>query len=232
VHIAEEIDLPAANFAALARTAPNPSQTTHAVARPAPQFLQVDYTCHMAAMHWAFMDLGDNGADANVKLKAINVAGCPGCGDPPAPAHVSILHTWYGWRFCRGADRVATRAALYAAVDVGDVVIVGEPRAPAHTMVVVGKSSGPEGQCVYIRGFNNYGTLGTGAFGRYDAADRDINRDDFWHGAAGGPQVFGRAGSTSGPLHVIPYEAYSLRAAIVRANFLGAGHEMPPPAGS
>ena len=48
----------AANFAAAARQAPNPSTALH-VGAMAP-----GYVCHMAAMHWAFVDLGDTQAVA------------------------------------------------------------------------------------------------------------------------------------------------------------------------
>jgi hypothetical protein len=227
--------LPAANFAALARTAPNPSKTTHEVEGVAAGQIQVGYTCHMAAMHWAFMDLGDSGADANVRLQAINVAKCPACDRPRAEGerrghvHASILHPWYGEHFCGGARAVARRDDLYARVNVGDVVIVGEPRAPAHTMVVVQKSSWLGRRFVYIRGFNNYGTLGTGVYNQYDNADRDIDRGNFWHtgDAEGAPTVFGRAWNTGGPLHVIPYETYSDHAQAVRNRCGAAGYADP-----
>jgi hypothetical protein len=55
-------------------------------------------------------------------------------------------------------------------VEVGDVLIVGVAiQAPVHSMVVVNKRSLGGHSWVYIRGFNNVATLGTGAQLQYDA---------------------------------------------------------------
>jgi hypothetical protein len=171
----------------------------------------------MAAMHWAFMDLGDNMATAQGKVEAINRAKCVGC---VAGHHVhgSIDPNWYGQHFCSaGAVPILNRGVLYASVNVGDVVILPRPAAPMHSMIVARKSSFLGHTYVYVRGFNNTNTLGTGAFLQYDNADRDIDKAVYWH-AQGAGEVFGLSVATGGRLYKIPYLNYSASAATARAN--------------
>jgi hypothetical protein len=179
----------------------------------------------MAAMHWAFMDHGDNDAAANLKIESIIRAKCPRCVNPLGIApHGSINSNWYGAQFCNGAVAIANRAALYNAVNVGDVLILPSAVMPMHTMVVVSKSSFLGYTYVYIRGFNNVGTLGTGGFLQYDNSDRDIDVARYWHGPANGNQTFG---NTAGALLRVPYANYSANALAVRTNcqlVLGAGY--------
>ena len=201
----------AVDFIAHSRTAPNPNTANHGGG--------VVYTCHMAAMHWAFMDRGDTQAVANQRVSAVAIARCPGCNPPGGAMHPSLSYQWYSANFCTGAAPIPTRAALYNAVEPGDVLIVGpNPATAMHTMVVVGKQRMPGHSWVYVRGFNNVGTLGTGAHLQYDAHDRDIDRAALWHGAAA-PQTFG-----VGPgnyLFKVTYNDYSNRAGGIRGQCHG-----------
>ncbi|MCP4887702.1 MAG: hypothetical protein GY904_13925 [Planctomycetaceae bacterium] len=202
----------AANFANQSRRAPNPDTANHGGG--------VRYTCHMAAMHWAFMDRGDTQAVANQRVSAIAVTQCPGCANG-GPMHPSIPYAWYAGAFCGGAQRIPNRAALYGAVQVGDVLIVGGAiQAPMHTMVVVNKRSALRRTWVHIRGFNNVGTLGTGPHLAYDNNDRDIDRARYWHRGAAGDQTFGNGPGNN--LFVIPYNTYSARARVIRGQCFGA----------
>lgn len=205
--------MPALNFAAHARTGPNPDTTTHQHGGGA-----TSYICHMAAMHWAFMDLGDTQLIAQQRVEAIIRAMCRGCRDANVPMHGSIPPRWYGQHFCSGrATSIMGRGVLYATVDVGDVLILPNQMSPMHTMVVVQKSTTLGRSYVYVRGFNNFLTLGTGAHNRYDNADRDIDKASYWHNSATG-EVFGLAAATGGRLLKLPYATYSANAAVVRNN--------------
>ncbi len=199
----------ATHFAACARIAPNPWKVDHGDGIVG----ILPYTCHMAAMHWAFMDRGDFQTVAHQRLTVINRAVCPKCRNPTAFMHQAILHQWYGAHFCGGAQQILSRDALYGAVEVGDVLILGTPTAPAHSMVVVGKSKAPGHSWVYIRGFNNVGALGTGAQLQYDPQDRDIDRRALWKGS--------QFGITGNPVYRIPYVDYSNRAGIVSGQCIG-----------
>ncbi|MCY2977507.1 MAG: hypothetical protein NTU79_02430 [Planctomycetota bacterium] len=204
--------MPAVLFATHSRTAPNPNTVNHGGG------VVVVYTCHMAAMHWAFMDRGDTQAIANQKVSAVAVAQCQGCAG--GAVHPSLSYAWYSNAFCAGAQHIQNRAALYGAVNVGDVLIVGGAiQAPMHTMVVVQKRSLIGRTWVYIRGFNNVGTLGTGPHLGYDNSDQDIDRARYWHGPVGGNQTFGNGPGNN--LYVIPYNTYSNHAAIVRGQCYG-----------
>lgn len=203
----------AATFANHSRTAPNPDTANHGGG--------VRYTCHMAAMHWAFMDRGDSQAIANQRVSAVAVARCPGCLHGGA-VHASLPYQWYSNAFCGGAQHIQNRAALYGSVNIGDVLIVGAAiQAPMHTMVVVNKRSALRRTWVYIRGFNNVGTLGTGLHLAYDDSDRDIDRNRYWHGPAGGNQTFGIGPGNN--LYVIPFNTYLNRAGAVRGQCFAAG---------
>jgi len=172
----------------------------------------------MAVMHWAFLDLGDSHAQAAGRVNAIKSTVCQGC-TAGHHVHGSIAPAWYRDHFCGGAVAIPNRAALYDAVDVGDVLVT--PGAmPMHSMVVVDKTIGCFGhQYVYVRGFNNVGTLGTGQYLQYDNANRDIDRDSFWRAAppqippVAGLEVFGHGGS---PLFVVPYANYTANAVVIR----------------
>jgi hypothetical protein len=196
----------AETFARHSSTAPNPNKVNHS------DVGGVVYTCHMAAMHWAFMDHGDNQIMANQRVSTIATALCNKCCHNTG-IHSSILHEWYGNAFCNGAIPITNKAALYHAVNIGDVLIVGEPQRPVHTMIVTNKRSLLDYNWVYIRGFNNIGTLGTGGYLAYDNNSRDINKNQYWHGNATNNQTFGNG---LGRLFVIPFRTYSDSADIVR----------------
>jgi hypothetical protein len=182
------------------------------------------FTCHMAAMYWIFRDAGDTADVANERLKAILAATCEGCVHGHH-VHLSLKHEWYSNNMCGGAVAIADRASMSTDVQVGDVLLVGDTHAPAHSMVVVGKRERPRKRR-YIRGFNNKGTLDTGQKDRYDNNDRDIDKDKFWHEQTAGVTVttrFGLSYSAGGPLHRIPYATYleSANAVRVRCNEVG-----------
>lgn len=192
----------AQNFAMLAKRGPVPFKTDHGAGNSS------TYTCHMAAIHWAFMDLGDAEGVANRRLSAIMRATCLAClGEHDL--HGSLDPTWYGDKFCKDVTaQIGSRDALYAGVQVGDVLITQAPQNPMHTMVVVGKSSLGKFKFVQIRGFNNIGTLGTGSRAMYDDHDRDIDKAKYWNGA-----TFGNSGAA---LHRIPYNDFSNNASNIR----------------
>lgn len=204
--------MPAQNFATRSKHGPNAWHTTHTNGFPTP------YTCHMAGMHWAFMDLGDNDATANARIEAIIRAKCQGC-TAGHHVHLSIDANWYGQHFVglAGNMNIADRVGLYGGVNVGDVLVTSSTANPAHTMVVVGKNTMLGRRFVYVRGFNNLGTLGTGANLQYDNHDRDIDAAKYWH-VQGGQTRFGTSFNTGGLLYRVPYANYSGRAAVVRNN--------------
>ncbi len=202
----------ALTFAAHAKSAPQPAATPHLG-----EGGNSEYTCHMAVMHWAFLDLGSNHAQANACVTAINNSVCLACNGAH-PWHSSIPSQWYGANFCVGAQPIANRAALFDAVEVGDVLITNGGN-PMHSMVVVEKTTGCFAKYVYVRGFNNVGTLGTGQFLKYDNANRDIDRATFWRNApAEDPPVVGQEvfGNTGASLSVVPYANYIAQAAGIR----------------
>ena len=89
--------------------------------------------------------------------------------------------------------------------------MVGAPAAPAHTMVVVKTKPG----VVTIRGFNNFGTLGTGTKDTYDNADRNLADNKYWH--AVGPQSrLGMSFSAAGPAHLVAYAQYYANSQTIR----------------
>ena len=204
--------MPAHAFAQLSRHAPGVATVAHPAAAGG-VMLQISYTCHLAAMHWALMDLGDADADATAKLSAVSRAQCQTCGGHGGMGgHPGLGNAWYGARFCGGAIAIPNRAALHGAVEVGDVLIVRNNNVVTHSMIVVRKSVvGPH--TVHVRGFNNFQTLGTGLGNQYDDHDRDIDRGQYWH-----PAGFGTG--HNGAVSVVRYALYSSRAAYVRNNCL------------
>jgi hypothetical protein len=219
--IERQRSMPAATFVHHAKSAPVPDGFDHlgggGVAK---------YTCHMAALHWAFMDLGDNQATANNRIEALARAKCAACTPPQggqaAAVHLSLPSLWYGANLCVGAVAIANRAALYGAVHSGDVILLGPAAAnPMHSMVVVGKTNIVGQRFVYIRAFNNAGTFGPPSpHLAYDNSDRDIDKAALWHGPAGGAQNFGNTGAN---MFVVPYANFSLQAAAVRNNCVNHG---------
>jgi hypothetical protein len=176
------------------------------------------YTCHAAALHWAFRELGDNEADAGAKLQLILGSKCALCqGGPNMGLHASLPHGWYGAQLCGTAVLVPDRAAMRANVVVGDVVLAGVPQYPMHSMVVVGKTSFLAWDWTYIRGFNNVGSLGTGPHNAYDADDRDIDKERYWHTVLA-TTYFGTSAANQNQLYRITYANFIAAAQVVNNN--------------
>jgi hypothetical protein len=95
----------AATFANHSRIGPNPSNVNHGGG------FTPSYTCHTAAMHWAFMDRGDTQAVANQRVTAVPLARCPGCAPPGGNQHPHLSSQWYSTHFGAGAQQIPTRAA-------------------------------------------------------------------------------------------------------------------------
>ena len=202
----------------------------HAATAPViPAGVRHSYTCHMAALYWAFLDLGDTALEAATRVEEIAKFNCHGCKTKPKPGvmimHPSIPHAWYGLKLCAGALPVPDAQNLLTYADVGDVILVGAPQRPMHSMVVV-HAPGP-GQPVAIRGFNNFSTLGTGTHLQYDNADRVIAPPgvppagaNYWHTGADGTTRFGQGFDGGGPAYRIQYETFvTSNAAMVRRQF-------------
>jgi len=189
------------NFSRLSKIPPQPWQVDHGGG------INVGYTCHMAAMHWAQMALGSSQTDANRIVGAFARLHCPGCkGRGP---HGSVLPSAYGNTFCRNAVPISDRASLYKNVQVGDVLITGHHRMPMHTMIVRQKRG--EGH-ITVRGFNNFGTLGTGIRDHYDPKSHNIAKDKYWGARDGG---FGRVGVPI-PLWVVPHNHFMQASRMLR----------------
>jgi hypothetical protein len=202
------------------------SFATYAATAPfEPQPIPHGYTCHMAAVYWAFKDLGDADGVAAAKVQALASFTCRGCKEKPGPGkfitHFSLEHEWYGRHFCQGAIALKTHTDLLAYAEVGDVILVGAPQRPMHSMIVV--STGTPGP-IKIRGFNNYNTTGTGAYNKYDNGERDISdRNTMWHEQDGVTHL-GQDFVRGGPAHRIPYERFvNVDAVAVRQNVKQAG---------
>jgi hypothetical protein len=152
----------------------------------------------MAAMHWAQMALGKTQQEANRIVGDFARANCPGCrGQGP---HGSVGPAVYGAHFCTTARPVPNQQALYGMVAVGDVLITEHPSRPMHTMIVRRKTSPND---ITIRGFNNFGTLGTGVRDQYDPVSHNIMQDKYWHNPAAG-----RFGLVGVPLYVVGSTAF------------------------
>jgi hypothetical protein len=176
----------------MSKIAPQPCTVNHPGGGP------VGYTCHMAAMHWAQMALGKTQQEANRIVGDFARASCPGCrGQGP---HGSVGPAVYGAHFCTAARPVLNRQALFAMVAVGDVLITEHPSRPMHTMIVRRRTSPND---VTIRGFNNFGTLGTGVRDQYDPVSHNIMQDKYWRDPAAG-----RFGLVGVPLHVVGSTAF------------------------
>lgn len=198
-------------------------------ARTAPTLVpgaQHTFTCHVAALYWAFHDLTNNATEAAAMVEAIAKANCQRCREPGGgggiqQGHHSIPHPWYGRNLCRGALAVSDSTALQAYAEVGDVLLVGDPSRPSHSMVVVNKSL--LGQGLHVRGYNNFLTLGTGRRDAYDPQDRDVGVMQFWH-RQGNVTHFGQGYAMGGPLYRVPYGTYVLgHADALRRKFQGLG---------
>lgn len=202
-------------FAGNSKIEPSPHTTVHVGGSV------TGYTCHMAAMHWAFMTLGDTQQQANNRITRIIQTTCNGCLGTTPGMHGSINPQWYGKEFFFHipATHILNRQSLYDGVSIGDVLIIPDPRMPMHTMVAVGKSAlallGTH--YVYVRGYNNYGTLMTGIRDQYDDADRDIDKASLWRpnpNTVIGGELFGA--SSGSTLYVVAYEDFIEKARVVK----------------
>lgn len=201
-----ESDFPmsALAFSRASKIAPIPDVVNHG------DRMDVKYTCHMAVMHWMCMALGDTQAQANKIVSGFAKAHCPSCKSGAAN-HSSINAGEYGRALCAGpAQPIASAVDLTGAVSAGDVLVTGNPNYPMHSMVVRQNHGADH---VTIRGFNNFGTLGTGQFLAYDPVSRNITKDKYW---PGGP---GRFGNTGNPLYVVPYAHFARGMNILRFTF-------------
>jgi hypothetical protein len=216
----------AATFAQHARIGPLPA--------PGPAPAPHKYNCHMSALYWAFRDLGDTAIVARDKIEAIASRECPACGRGGA-AHGSISNTFYGTHLCSAADPVIANRAALAGTAIGDVLWVGDARSPAHSMVLVAFVNIPNNvRQVYIRGFNNWGTLGAGPGNQYDNQDRNIEPQRYWH-TLGVNTRFGVGYLNDRVLHRIDFTTFAHRASIVRGWITQVGGQwvfeppLPPP---
>lgn len=188
--------MPAANFAQQARRSPSQFNNAHG------------YVCHTAVLYWAFKDLGDSDSRAKKKMEAIAQSQCPQCtANPPVVCHrPSILGTWFAPLSAISTPILGV--AGLAVFNVGDVVILGNPNNPMHTMVVVRVNGGD----VFIRGFNNVGTFGPPSpHLAYDNHDRNLNTPGLWVGNS--------FGIGNQPMYRVTYANYIAAAANVRNSF-------------
>jgi len=183
----------AASFARRASSAPTAFSGAHG------------YVCHTAALYWAFRDLGDSGDRAKKKMEAIAQSQCGQCTNNPPIAchHASILAAWFAP--LSAISTAIPNAGALGAFAVGDVVILGHPNNPMHTMVVVRVGAGD----VFIRAFNNVGTFGPPSpYLAYDSHDRNLNTPHLWIGTG-----FGIGGLA---MHRVTYANYTARATTIR----------------
>lgn len=212
----------AASFAVKSKTAP-----LEAPANPLHR-----YVCQSAGLYWFLRDCGDTTIIARDKVDSIGAAVCrynnQACAGGGGILHGSISDLWLGARMyvggvAAGIQRVNIQGSLRGLVAVGDVLIRGDPSRPFHSMVVVAHNYGGLFHHTRIRGYNNFGTLHTGAGKAYDNSNRDIDQGRYWHpdplAPMGNRQLFGY-GNT--PLYVVPYARYRVRANAVRANLYRA----------
>ncbi|BDC47943.1 hypothetical protein F183_A02590 [Bryobacterales bacterium F-183] len=134
-----------------------------------------EYVCHAAAVHWALVALGKTGPQAEELIAALIRGVEQKAGKKPG----EVTDPWQCY-----APLFTTRTLfvhlpnnqLAAQCGVGDVIIVGPPTRPEHSMIVVANTNGT----VWIRGFNNFLTFGNTAAitppqNAYDSLDRDLS---------------------------------------------------------
>lgn len=150
---------------------------------PLPNVKQWDhqYTCHMAALHWAWRALGNDLNSALEYVDNVCKQTCPKCTgvveEGLVRSHASIEDAWYGPTFCEGAEAL-DKTTMAEALSPGDIVVCGFYQRPQHTMIVVSVNS----PTVLVRGFNNRGTfnLSVDMRGVYDDSDRDLADAQAW----------------------------------------------------
>jgi hypothetical protein len=184
--------MPALELSRISKIPPDPWHVQHGR-------MAVGYTCHMAVLHWALMALGRTQVDANAAIGDFVKRTCHGCRFGTGK-HDSIDPDLYGQTFCFGAYQIPNANILSAMVDVGDILITERPNSPMHSMVLRQKR-GPNH--ITVRGFNNYGTLGTGVASRYDDESHNITNHKYWRD----PDK-GRFGQYGVPLYVVKHNYF------------------------
>lgn len=204
-------------LALLAQFAPEPGTIIHK--NPAGTSVPgTVYSCHLAMMHWAFMALNCTGTEANDAVNRIFRAHCENCTDRSDHdrGFGNGIHGAYGRLFCNEAEEVQDKAALYDMATVGDVLITAHPKNPMHSMVISGRMHRlTTGKRVMIRGFNNFGTLGTGEKDAHDMLSHNIMNDRYWKRDSAKPDQTARCnfGKASGaPLFLIKHADFIGRA--------------------
>lgn len=148
---------------------PTPDHVIHKGVMP------VMFNCHMGAVFWALMTLGNSAARAHDKVSEYAKATCPGCtGTAPCGP---LSPTDYARDFCQTARRIPSRDHLYHMVEVGDVLITDRKEYPSHSMILR-QRRGPTH--ITVRGYNNKGTLNTGIVNKYDPSSHNIVQDKYW----------------------------------------------------
>lgn len=134
------------------------------------------YVCHAAVLHWCLIALHKTDEQAEELLAALMRKRQEG-------HNVMLLEPWdcYGPVFATKASfRPLPDDMLMEHCSVGDVVLIGNPSAPAHSMVVVSK----EYNRVWVRGYNNFGTFAEAALkghlpipgaNQYDSVNRSLS---------------------------------------------------------
>jgi hypothetical protein len=179
----------------LSKVPPEPHSVIHIAGK---HVFDVGYTCHMAAMHWAAMALGHSQKKANEIVSGFTKKSCRGClGNGN---HASVSPSEYGKAFCSTGTRIANKNALHDMVDVGDVLVTGHPSMPMHTMVLRQKRGEDH---ITVRGFNNFGTLGTGVRDHYDPVSHNIAQDKYWKNSD--QSLFGQIGE---PLYLVKHDSF------------------------
>ncbi len=116
----------------------------------------------------------------------------------------SLHYLWYGREIVKGGELVNEYSVRRRAV--GDILILPDLKYPMHTMMIVGQTNGG----TFIRGFNNFRTLGTGAVDTDDPYPRDLHAYNVPEACrAPGSKTYWKAdGNFSQPLYAISREVY------------------------
>lgn len=134
------------------------------------------YVCHAAVLHWCLIALGKTDEEAEELLAAL-------VRERQKGQKEMLLEPWecYGPVFASKAyfSRLPDDM-LMQSCQVGDVVLIGPPTHPGHSMVVVST----EFNRVWVRGYNNRGTFAEAAMkgmlpipgaNMYDSVNRSLS---------------------------------------------------------
>lgn len=168
------------------------------------------HNCHEAVMGWLLMgkyptlrnvDPLSHGVE-KAWLTLRSLAEKYGSGSPKQLTGEWMGRNIYNRGFIRIKPLAPPHPPFTAAIFlVGDVLFMGNPRAPHHSMVIVKKT----GNQVFARGFNNAGAFG-GPFMGWDPVLRDIADITRWDGD-------GNFMAINGPcqVHTVTYNSISRR---------------------